>query len=372
MSRRPALFYGVFFMAAFTDMTSTRIITVDPHDPDPQVIATAAAILRRGGLVAFPTETVYGLGADALNPVAVRRIFVAKERPAHDPLIVHIAEPGEIASVASVVPELAQTLAHRFWPGPLTMVLPRRETVPDEVTGGGPTVAVRCPNHPLALALIRAVGSPIAAPSANRFSHTSPTTAQHVWDDLAGRIELILDGGPTPIGVESTVLDLTGATPTILRPGGVTQEELEATLGLVVVGKPAAGAPLASPGLLDRHYAPRTPLYLFTGDDEAIRSALIDAVIGALVKQVRIGLLVMNEDLPALSHTNSPTIALGSQHDPQLIARRLYDALRTLDASGVAMILAHDPPPHGLGLAIRDRLRRAARAVIEIKAKSRP
>jgi L-threonylcarbamoyladenylate synthase len=351
-------------------MTSTQIIPVDPHEPDPRIVGQAASILRQGGLVAFPTETVYGLGADALNAHAVRRIFAAKERPAHDPLIVHVAGLGEAERVASHIPELAQTLARRFWPGPLTMVLPKSETAPDEVTAGGPTVAVRCPNHPLALALIRALGSPIAAPSANRFSHTSPTTAQHVWDDLSGRIELILDGGPTAIGIESTVLDLTGALPTVLRPGGVTLEELEAALGVVLVGKPTAGAILASPGLLDRHYAPRSPLYLFTGDDESVRFALVDAAIGALVRGVRIGLLVMNEDLPTLAHFNCPVVALGPQSNLELVAQRLYDAIRILDASGVEMILARDAPSHGLGLAIRDRLRRAAQAVMEAKPRS--
>ena len=358
-------------------MIRTQIISVDPALPDPQIIARAAAILRRGGLVAFPTETVYGLGADALNPGAVQAIFAAKERPAQDPLIVHVADFAELERVVSAIPDTARVLAQHFWPGPLTLVLPKSAAVPDEVTAGGPTVAVRCPNHPLALALIRAVGSPIAAPSANRFSHTSPTTAQHVWDDLAGRIDLILDGGPTTIGVESTVLDLTGAIPTILRPGGATREELEAVLGQVAVGGQVAvagqstNAPPASPGLLDRHYAPRAPLYLLTGDDETVRSYLIDAAIGAFLKRIRIGLLVMEEDLPTLANTRCPLVVLGPQNNLGLVARRLYDAIRTLDASGVEMILARDAPPNGLGLAIRDRLRRAARKVIEVKAQPR-
>ena len=217
---------------------TTEVLPVDPQHPQPERIRQAARIIQEGGLVAFPTETVYGLGADALNAEAVRSIFTAKGRPAYDPIIVHvdervISDPDLLTDVVTHVSSTASLLVRTFWPGALTLVLPKSDRVPDVVTADGPTVAIRCPGHPVAQALIRAAGCPIAAPSANRFSHTSPTTAQHVLDDLDGRLALILDGGPTSIGVESTVLDLSGDRPRLLRPGGVSLEALEAVLGPV-------------------------------------------------------------------------------------------------------------------------------------------
>jgi L-threonylcarbamoyladenylate synthase len=350
-------------------MPDTEIIIVDPNHPNTQAIAHAAAIIRRGGLVAFPTETVYGLGANALDDVAVQGIFAAKRRPAHDPLIVHVADASELPRLARSIPMIAHTLTDLFWPGPLTLVLPKTDAVPDSVTAGGATVAVRCPNHPLALALIRAAGAPIAAPSANLFSHTSPTTAQHVWDDLAGRIDLILDGGPTSIGVESTVLDLSGAAPLLLRPGGVTLEALAAVLGAGVVvqrNRPPAGIPLASPGLFDRHYAPQAEMRLFTGQDVALRSAMRNAAGEELAVGQAVGLLLADDDLPFFAGLDCPVFALGPLSDLATIAQRLYDGLRALDRAGVEIILARDAPAHGLGLAICDRLRRAAQVVIEV------
>ena len=248
---------------------ATRLVAVDPTQPDPAVLAEAATLIQAGRLVAFPTETVYGLGANALDADAVARIFAAKERPAYDPVIVHVADAAELTDLTAALPDLGSLLIERFWPGPLTLVLPRSERVPDVVTAGGPTVAVRAPAHPLARALLDAAGTPIAAPSANRFSHTSPTRAQHVWDDLAGRIDMILDGGPTAVGVESTVLDLTTEPPTLLRPGGVTIEEIEALIGPVQTSaRREDGNTLPAPGMLDRHYAPRAVLWLFTGEDD--------------------------------------------------------------------------------------------------------
>jgi L-threonylcarbamoyladenylate synthase len=252
------------------------ICPVDARDPDPRLIAEAAAIIRAGGLVAFPTETVYGLGADGLNPAAVARIFEAKERPSTDPLILHIAEPETLLQLVREAPPVALELARRFWPGPLTLVLPKQPGVPDIVTAGLATVAVRMPAHPVALALIRAARTPIAAPSANRFGRTSPTTARHVQDDLGDRIDLILDAGPTPIGVESTVLDLTRPVPTILRPGGLPREALEGLLGPVAVQTHLAEGPMPSPGLLPKHYAPRAPMILVIGPPPRMRATLRD------------------------------------------------------------------------------------------------
>ncbi len=354
---------------------ATRRLIVDPERPDAAVIAAAAALLRRGGLVAFPTETVYGLGAHALDAAAVRRIFAAKRRPAYDPLIVHVAhtraQPADLAALAQELPEAARALVAHFWPGPLTLVLRRTARVPAVVTAGGPTVAVRAPSHPLALALLRAAALPVAAPSANLFGHTSPTTAQHVWDDLAGRIELLLDGGPTPIGVESTVLDVSGARPTLLRPGGVTQEQIEAVVGPIerrAPAQPDADAVLASPGLLERHYAPRTPMTLVAG---ARRPAL--AALRVLVQQAQAAgrvpvLLLYEEDVRLLEQTGAALVQLGPEGDLAAVARRLYSALREADALRADLLLAREPVPEGLGAALRDRLRRAAARVETVAA----
>ena len=239
----------------------------------PQAIADAAEIIRSGGLVAFPTETVYGLGANAMDAAAVEKIFSAKGRPTFDPLIVHISNLSEIERVVSSFSPAAQTLADAFWPGPLTLVLPKQPDLPDLVTSNLKTVAVRIPNHPVALALIEAAGVPIAAPSANRFGHTSPTTASHVFQDLAGHIDLILDGGSTSIGVESTILDLSTTPARILRPGGITREMLETLIGPVTVFKQIKkpGQRLLSPGLIEKHYAPRAEMFLFKGPDAWMR-----------------------------------------------------------------------------------------------------
>lgn len=358
-------------------MMDTQLLTIDPGQLDaPTAVSAlqlAAHIMQQGGLVAFPTETVYGLGADALNATAVARIFAAKKRPFFDPLIVHVADVTDLPRVARDVPPLAQELAARFWPGPLTLVLPRHTAVPDVVTAGGATVAVRCPAHPVALALIRAAGTPIAAPSANRFSHTSPTSAQHVWDDLAGEIELILDGGPTLVGVESTVLDITGETPVVLRPGGVSVEALQAVLPQVAVRRQLAppGAELPSPGLLERHYAPHTALWLFTGEDAAIRQAMLETARVQQANGRTVALLLAEEDVAFFVAAGwetavCQTAVVGSLNDLEGVARRLFFAMRQLDRLEVSLILARDFPPLGLGLAVHDRLARAAERVIEV------
>ncbi|RJP49129.1 MAG: threonylcarbamoyl-AMP synthase [Anaerolineaceae bacterium] len=328
----------------------------------PENIAIAAGILRDGGLVAFPTETVYGLGANALNVEAVERIFRAKRRPTADPLIVHLSELFQIDQVASVVSSLAQLLATTFWPGPLTLILPKRTKVPDLVTSGLQSVAVRIPDHPVALHLIAKSGVPVAAPSANLFGHTSPTTAQHVWQDLAGQVDVILDAGETSIGVESTVLDLSTNPARILRPGGVTHEMLESLIGPVTLieqmRKPEKGLP--SPGLLERHYSPRARMVFFKNKNA--KQALLAYCLAENAAGKKVGALVMDDDVPECEQAGATAYALGSTLDT--VARRVYSGMRWLDEQGVGIILAGSIGESGLGLAIRDRLMRAASVVI--------
>jgi len=347
-----------------------ELIRVDPARPDDALIRRAAARLRGGGLVAFPTETVYGLGVHAMDAPAVRRLFAAKERPANDPLIVHVDGLSALEPLVARMPAAVQTLGARFWPGPLTLVLPRADRVPLEVTAGRETVAVRVPAHPVARALLAAAGVPVAAPSANLFSRPSPTRAAHVAADLDGRIDLILDGGPTAIGVESTVLDLTGPVPLVLRPGAVTIEMLRELLPDVGARGLASPAPderqgMASPGLLARHYAPRTPLVLYGRRDDDLRS-LVREARAALDDGRAVGLLVTTDDRATLAALGAPLPALrvcelGDATDLAGVAARLYAALRELDVAGLDRILAVElPATGGLAAAIADRLRRAA------------
>jgi L-threonylcarbamoyladenylate synthase len=339
----------------------TRILIVNPSHPEPEPIAAAATCLRVGGLVAFPTETVYGLGVSALDAAAVRRLFAAKGRPSNDPLIVHVADVEHLAALAAVRPPVVDALAARFWPGPLTLVLPRSPLVPDDVTGGLDTVAIRVPAHPVAQALLRAAAIPVAAPSANLFSRPSPTQAAHVLDDLDGRIDLVLDGGPTQVGVESTVLDLSGEVPTVLRPGAVTLALLRPLLPDVRMRGQDGGAQeaLRSPGLLTRHYSPRAPLTLYEGPSAVVLRRIADDIRVAQAAGRRVGVLLGDDDeLPAWRVVRP---ALGRSGDAAAIAARLYAALRELDAAGVDEILARALPElDGLGPAIGDRLRRAA------------
>ncbi len=341
-----------------------KVVQVHPRHPEPEVIREAARILRRGGLVAFPTETVYGLGADALNPEAVARIFQVKGRPKYDPLIVHVASPEDMTHIVAQIPPKALHLARRFMPGPLTLVLPKAPHVPDIVTAGRPTVAVRVPAHPVALALLRKAGCPVAAPSANRFGHTSPTRAEHVVADLGDAVDLILDAGPTPIGVESTVLDLTQDPPVILRPGGVPREALETVLGTVKMARSATERTAApSPGMLPRHYAPeQSALWLFEGPREEALAWFLRTTHQLHGQGRQVGLLIPEEDLSALENHLPSDVrveVLGPEATPEALAHRLFAALRNLEGR-VDVILARDVPEHGLGLAVRDRLHRAA------------
>jgi L-threonylcarbamoyladenylate synthase len=342
-----------------------EVIPVDPQRPDPAVIERAAAIIRRGGLVAFPTETVYGLGANALDEDAVRSIFEAKRRALDDPVIVHVASPDDLATVVADVPPIARALAERFWPGPLTLVLPKCPAVPDVATAGLPTVAVRIPSHPVAQALIRAAGVPIAAPSANRFTRTSATLAEHVVEDLGDRVDLILDGGPAPHGIESTVVAVDRREARLLRPGATTPEALADALSAHDPPVPlllGAVGRTASPGLMAKHYSPRASLFLLTGDPTETRPALRRAVERGIESGRRVGVLLVDEDAPLLSDLRDriAVVSLGSESDLGTIAGHLFAAMRTLDAAGCDAIYVRSLGMSGLGLAILDRLTRAA------------
>ena len=316
---------------------------------DPENVARAGALLRAGGIVAFPTETVYGLGADAFDAAAVARIFEAKGRPVFDPLIVHVSDDAMLARVVPSVPELARRLAERFWPGPLTLVLEKRDAVPAIVTAGLPTVGVRCPAHPVAQALIEAAGVPLAAPSANRFGAISPTRAEHVEAQLGERVDTILDGGPTELGVESTIVLLAGERPALLRHGALPVEEIEAVTGPLLdatrAGEARDAVPLA-PGQSASHYAPRTPL----------RVVLADSV--PLEERARAGLLAFRA--PAAEPGYAAVRVLAADGDLRRAAAVLFEALHELDALGLERIDAEQVPETGIGRAIADRLRRAA------------
>jgi L-threonylcarbamoyladenylate synthase len=310
-----------------------------------RTIQRAAEIIKRGGIVAFPTETVYGLGADAFNPLAVARVFEVKKRPSFDPLIVHVADPADVKKLAKEIPSNAKKLTERFWPGPLTIVLLKEENIPDIVTAGLPSLAIRMPNHPMALALIEESKCPIAAPSANLFGYLSPTTAEHVRDQLGDQVDLILDGGPCPVGVESTIVSFLDEKPMLLRPGGVSLEEIESVIGEVGTS-PSEDRPMA-PGMLPKHYAPRTPIVLDRNEKN------LD-----LYKDKNIGLLVFQE--PVNNLKLHPTEILSKSGDLREAAANLFAAIRRLDALNLDLIVATPIPEVGLGRAIVDRLRHAA------------
>jgi L-threonylcarbamoyladenylate synthase len=335
----------------------TEVITVDPVEPDALSIRRAADVIRGGGLVAFPTETVYGLGASALDAAAVGRIFEAKGRPPTNPIIVHVFDSRQAQSMAAEWPRAAAALAERFWPGPLTIVVPKRDEVPAIVTAGGPTVAIRCPGHPIARMLIRETGTPIAAPSANRSTELSATRAEHVLKGLNGRIDLVLDGGPCPGGIESTVVDVTGDCVRILRPGLITAPMLEEVVGSVQsdAGPERPDLPARSPGQMARHYAPRTPLRLVDPND------LLEDTVKARHAGLRIGSVRFFGEPGATPDITSETERLlNLPADPESAAARLYDVLHELDRAGLDFILVEWPPDGREWAAIRDRLVRAA------------
>ncbi|NLN18948.1 MAG: threonylcarbamoyl-AMP synthase [Firmicutes bacterium] len=357
----------------------TRVYRLESNSSWDTALEVAVEALHRGELVAFPTETVYGLGGHALDERAVRKIFAAKGRPADNPLIVHVSDYEDVLPLVSSVPPQLPVLARHFWPGPLTVVVPRSLLVPDVTTGGLDSVAIRMPAHPVALALLTQAKVPVAAPSANRSGYPSPTEASHVLADLAGQVAVVLDGGPTQVGVESTVLDLTGSVPTILRPGGVTYEQLTAVLGEVAID-PAArareqdglecGQPVRSPGMKYRHYAPRAEAILVEGEPPHIWQTLRDLLSSQ--GNVRCGLLVSREGESWLRTTGLPedvaVLCLGSRHDPAEFARCIFSALRAMDERNVDIVLIEGIDDTGLGLAVMNRLRRAAGGRI-VKAK---
>lgn len=313
---------------------------------DNKAIYRAAEIIKGGGIVAFPTETVYGLGADAFNPLAVARVFEVKKRPYFDPLIIHVAHPSDVEELVKEIPSNAKKLVDRFWPGPLTVVLLKEENIPDIVTAGLPSVAIRMPNHPMALSLIKESKCPIAAPSANPFGYLSPTTAEHVREQLGDQVDLILDGGPCPVGVESTIVSFLEGRLRLLRPGGVSLEEIESIIGKVEISPIEKDRPSA-PGLLPRHYAPRTPIVL-NWDEKNLD----------LYKDKNIGLLAFQETKNNLKFHSIEV--LSKKGNIREAAANLFAAIRRLDALNLDLIVAEPIPEIGLGRAIMDRLRRAS------------
>jgi len=348
----------------------TKVWRVDPENPDRQAIREAAEVLRRGGLVAFPTETVYGLGAVIRLRDSVRRIFEVKGRPPDNPLIVHISSLDQLREVASAVPERALRLAEVFWPGPLTLVLPRGD-VPDEVTAGLPKVAVRMPAHAVALALIEEAGAPLAAPSANLSGRPSPTSAEHVLRDLGGKIEGVLDAGETLYGVESTIVDLTADPPILLRPGAMPVEKIEEVLGeRVVIPSFARGLGEAeralAPGMKYRHYAPQAAMLVVEADDYSdlrrLAAAVREAALAKAAEGLKVCVLCTEETLPLYAGLGAGVAlkCLGSRRNLFTVARNLFKALRDVDDEGFDLVVAEGFEERGLGLTIMNRLRKAS------------
>lgn len=342
--------------------SSPRLLRADPSAPDPTVVAEAARVLRAGGLVAIPTETVYGLAANALDAPAVERIFAAKGRPSFNPLIAHVPDADAARALVAAWPEAAARLAAACWPGPLTLVLPKRPgLVPDAVTAGLPAVAVRVPAHPVALAVLRAAGVPLAAPSANRYTELSPTRAEHVVRALGDRVDLVVDGGPTGVGIESTVVDLTGPAAgdgpaRLLRPGTLSADRLAALLGAPLLPAPpaaAANAPRLAPGMVERHYAPRAAVWPFARSEADAVARRLAAARSA--RPLRAGALLLSvPPPPGVDHpvTMSP--------DPTEYARALYAALHALDDADCEVVLVEQPPDQPGWAGVRDRLARAS------------
>jgi L-threonylcarbamoyladenylate synthase len=342
----------------------TKIIKVNPLELSLDLICFAAEIIKSGGTVAFPTETVYGLGADALNPDAVRKVFIAKRRPLDNPCIVHVANKEDVYKLAKEVPKVAEKMMALFWPGPLTLILKRSEKVPDVTTAGLDTVSIRMPNNKVTLALISESKVPIVGPSANLAGKPSPTTAKHVIDDLVGRIDAVLDAGPTKIGVESTVLDMTTYPPQILRPGGTPYEKLISVLGRVKL-HPAALAErkiridkARSPGMKHKHYAPDAEVVVVEGELNAIIKRVQELANFYLEKGKKVGIMATDESKSA--YNADVTKSLGSRKDLTTVAKNLFRLLREFDEEKVDIIIAEGITPKGLGLAVMNRLRKAA------------
>lgn len=340
----------------------TKVIRMDQEHMDMEAIREAGEILKAGGLVAFPTETVYGLGGNALDEEAADKIYQAKGRPSDNPLIIHIAEFSALGKLVTKVPEKAKRLAERYWPGPLTMIFPKSSRVPHETTGGLETVAVRMPNHPLALALIRAGGGYVAAPSANTSGRPSPTCSAHVEEDLTGRIDMILDGGPVGIGLESTIVDFTEDIPTILRPGYINQEMLEQVIGPVQMDKgliPSnSNVRPKAPGMKYRHYAPKAELLVVEGSPEKVREKIRALTRLRLEEGFQVGIIASDESVP--EYPEGIVKSIGTRKNEESIAQHLFGVLREFDASGVSYIFSEAFDTPRMGQAIMNRLLKAA------------
>src|SRR3989304_310511 len=342
----------------------TLWVKVNSEKPQAEIIQIAAKMIRAGGLVAFPTETVYGLGADALTPVAVAKIFKAKERPADNPIIVHVANKKDVYKLASDVPDVAEKLMTEFWPGPLTLILKRSSLVPDITVVGLDTIGIRMPRNKVALALIKESGTPIAAPSPTLAGKPSPTEAQHVINDLAGRIYIVLDAGSTKIGVESTVIDMTTPIPKILRPGGISHEKLKSVIGSVelhpiaVAEKKMRLTKAPSPGMKHRHYAPEAEMFVVEGEPDKVVRRIQELAALYMAKGRKVGILATDESQS--SYEADVVKSLGSRNDTETIAKNLFRLLREFDREKVDVIIAEGVTRRGLGLAVMNRLRRAA------------
>ncbi len=340
----------------------TRLLAVDIKEGQHKGIAEGAKLLREGQLVAFPTETVYGLGANALNVQACQEIYRVKGRPQDNPLIVHIAALDMADKLVCRWSEAGRRCAEILWPGPLTLVLPKSRVIPDQITGGLGTVAIRMPSHPVAAALIKEAGVPVAAPSANLSGKPSPTTAQHVWQDLEGRIPMILDGGPCQVGLESTVLDVSGEIPVILRPGRITKEQLEALLGPVEIAQMGDSKDKPrSPGMKYRHYAPQGQMKLLTGGRENILSRMEKEILQAHQTGQRVGVLCLEESVAQVKeYTPDFMFILGKESTMETVGARLFEGLRLCDEQEINLVLAEGMAEQGLGAAIMNRMVKAA------------
>lgn len=354
----------MFIFHSISPMKKTILLKVNPQDPEREKVCVAADFIRRGGLVAFPTETVYGLGADALNEKAVLALFEAKNRPLDNPPIVHVYDLKDVRKLVEEIPPRAERLMKGFWPGPLTLIFRRSDIVPDVTVAGLDTIAIRMPRHNVALALIRESNCPISAPSANLAGKPSPTSAKHVLDDLGGRIDAILDAGSTSIGVESTVLDLTVDPPQVLRPGGTPFETLKDVLGkvelnpVVTAEKALSVEKARSPGVKHKHYAPDADVVVVEGDSQAVVEKINELADLYKRRGSRVGVLCSDET--ALYYKSDVVKSLGSRSDLSIIARNLFRLLRECDAEKVDVVIAEGLPVEGLGLAVMNRLRKAA------------
>lgn len=343
----------------------TKILKVDQTKPQISRIVQAALLIQKGEVVAFPTETVYGLGADALNPSAVKKIFEAKGRPADNPLIVHIHDKKDLKRLAINIPKITEKIIEKFWPGPLTVVLKKSRIVPKITTGGLDTIAIRMPKNKIAALLIKKSGTPLAAPSANFFGKPSPTLAKHVSEDLSGKIGMILDGGKTRIGIESTVIDLTGKTPLLLRPGGVTLEQIEELVGAIKIHPVIRGRKSKmmhrSPGMKYKHYSPNAKIILIEGSAKNVDKKILQLISKFKKQQKRIGVMSVQR-----GHIYKADMTRFVGNNPDKIAANLFKVFREFDNKKIDIILAHGIDKKGLGLGVMNRLDKAAHMKIKV------